>query len=144
MKEQLVSFETAKLAKEKGFNIRIVARYGKGKSEKKVRLHESNTDYDSECNIEWDWNNNSGNGIASPYPNEELRGQCSAPTQNFLIQWLREKHNIHLVPDLKWIKNGWTLDAYSTIDSSQLFTVRGYQKYKNYEEVLEIGLQEAF
>ena len=69
MKEQLVSFKTAKLAKDKGFNW-------------KVSLH-----YESNGNCFFD-------KVECNFNNVELI--CSAPTQSLLQKWLREVHNIHI------------------------------------------------
>jgi hypothetical protein len=66
MEEQLINFETAKLAKEKGFNISGINIY-----ENKELL----------CDVEFkNWNNGT---------------LCLlAPTQSLLQKWLREVHNI--------------------------------------------------
>jgi len=146
MKDQLISFETAKLAKKKGFNIRVVPRYGKGKSEKKIRLYESNSDYDSECNIEWDWNNNSDNGIISPYPNEELKEQCSAPTQSLLQRWLREKHNVYFWMSPVTFRGAFCYYKLQVAIPNMLWDkpieIIGQRK-ETYEEILEKGLLQA-
>lgn len=72
MKEELISFKTAKLAKEKGFDIdttqRYVFRYAEHESKYYVgRL----TDNPLQCDI-------------------------LAPTQSLLQRWLREVHNINV------------------------------------------------
>ena len=77
MKDTLISFETAKLAKEKGFN--IPCRY-------------------------WYYHPYPNTGVLQePYTNEfdtnsnEINN-CTAPTQSLLQKWLREKHkkSIHV------------------------------------------------
>lgn len=73
MKEEIVSFETAKLAKEKGFNEITKHAYWK--------------------NIE----NNYFLADNSDMENSELCDcNYSAPTQSLLQKWLREVHNAHI------------------------------------------------
>lgn len=71
MEDQLISFETAKLAKEKGF-------------EEKTKT----------------WYNFSGlsvSGEQSQYPSNDKRfPSYSRPTQSLLQRWLREKHRIDI------------------------------------------------
>ncbi|MDD3988214.1 MAG: hypothetical protein PHC93_04600 [Candidatus Omnitrophica bacterium] len=68
MIEQLINFETAKLAKEKGFN----------------ELCNNNV-----------WRENEYS--ESIGKNDEYTTiRCSAPTQSLLQKWLRDKHNIHI------------------------------------------------
>jgi hypothetical protein len=68
MKEQLITFETAKLAKEKGFDIGTLQSY----------LSHQNTF----CSENIDYNHN------------KHSNRFSAPTQGLLQKWLREVHNI--------------------------------------------------
>lgn len=75
MTDQLISFETAKLAKEKGFEqnpYKIADAYGpRYKDGSHIEIRHSLFNPDS--NI------------------------CTAPTQSLLQKWLREKYNIHIV-----------------------------------------------
>jgi len=67
MKEQLITFETAKLAKEKGFDSKYTE------------------DYDTLGFVQQ-------RGILESHNLERV----SAPTQSLLQKWLREVHNIHI------------------------------------------------
>ena len=106
MKEQLISFETAKLAKEKGF--------------KKL------------CDFSYD-----EDGI--------LTGNCEqsynyvAPTQSLLQKWLREKHDIHItITSIS--QESWQYHIQKPKDKLG----DNYEEdFENYEEALEVGLQEA-
>jgi ABC-type uncharacterized transport system permease subunit len=69
MTETLISFETAKLVKEKSFNEACVW-------------------YFTPELIEY--------GFKIPLKNSELGEFYSAPTQSLLQKWLREVHNIHI------------------------------------------------
>lgn len=84
MKEQLITFETAKLAKEKGFNI--------------------NNNYLGYC-ISNLWDYKEGNEICLITESENLIYQedidkiCFKPTQTLLQKWLREEHKIDIRVD---------------------------------------------
>ena len=77
MNEQLVSFKTAKLAKNKWFD--EPCKYSIN-SETKIVIEHTNAK-----NSEWE--------------DVSLEKQCvliTAPSQCFLQKWLREKYNIHI------------------------------------------------
>lgn len=136
MKEQLVSFETAKLAKEKGFNIPTTQFYKSGKKPYLTEVEGYMTDQFVVSN----WNN--GNGS---YPTRPEDVSCSAPTQSLLQKWLREVHNIHIIV-ISNSKNQYFVDyrfSDQRIDNdSDLILLNGLV-YKTYEQALEKGLQEA-
>ncbi len=144
MTEQLVSFNTARLAKLKGFNelCGLHYSYGNGDSAEpetggvyiggflddgmKPRKY-NNTELGK-----YDW--------SLPY------GNFSAPTQGFLQKWLREVHNIHI-----WINTGFQdgeiyYEAWVDIFKNKKFKEQQFnvEMYSDkYEEALELGLQEA-
>ena len=138
MEDTRISFETAKLAKEKGFyqepNRRKVPYYN----------------YKGEFN-----------GDVTDFLRKYLREEdtsdvesVSAPTQSLLAKWLREKYDIEInitrmPPEAikssfnkgnKRIKKYnmwvWSLNGNPRIENPSLF-------FDNYEEAFEIGLQEA-
>ena len=128
MKEQLISFETAKLAKEKGFfqeTNRLEIPYYNYKGEFKGDVS--------------DWR-----------IRKYIRGEntsdiefVSAPTQSLLAKWLREQHNIYVTSQIG------NLDFINTyhyeiryIDKNK-FMCKVNGNFKTYEEALEIGLQKA-
>ena len=74
--EDYVSFETAKLLKEKGFDTECDYLYADGKL---VRAH------GYACN----WND--GETLFADYKNE-----CSAPTLQMAMKWLRVRHHIDI------------------------------------------------
>ena len=120
MEEQLISFETAVLAKEKGFKIPTPVMY---KGNERSYGH----------NNEWGIDEKRLDG-EFPYRNQQW---YSIPTQSGLQKWLREKHNIHLIAYKNINIDGYdwcfiTTDGITNINS-----------YKTYEEAYEIGLQEA-
>jgi len=132
MQENLITFETAKLAKEKGFNIPTLQYYTP-----KGYCTES-ADYMTERYVKSNWNNGQGS-----YPTLSKDVSSSAPTQSLLQKWLREVHNTHLMVEPYY--NGEKLLVYGF----DLITERAEEEtiiekgFKTYEEALEIGLQEA-
>jgi hypothetical protein len=128
MKETLITFETAKLTKEKGFDWIVSEAYDlEGNLGNYYDIvgeepfTEDNTDYDA------------------------LRH--NAPTQEVLKKWLREKHNIHM-----------TVDLFPHTEKEKMYQVHGDYKngdywnwvdydgngtFSNYEDALEFGLQEG-
>ena len=137
MEEELISFETAKLAKEKGFNIPTISYYNpKGRSEESEgymteRLESSN------------WNDGQGS-----YPTHAKDVECSAPTQSLLQKWLREVHKINIFISSKTIENktifiphGRTIP--DTIKNNLIVDIIQYCTNNTYEEALEIALFEA-
>ena len=137
MEEQLITFETAKLAKEKGFNIPIINFYDpKGYCTDALG-------YQTERLEESDWNNGMG---SYPTPSEEV--SCSAPTQSLLQKWLREIHNIHIIIHYDYsIIGGYIvtniIKSIEPIIINQVNKKSKYENYRTYEDVLEIGLQKA-
>lgn len=162
MIDQLISFETAKLAKEKGFDILINTLYqldgilhtvSPSDRYPHLKVHR-NKEIDSYTNGFLNWNNLnvdedekldlfSGFNEMSENPFSVC---CSAPTQSLLQKWLREEHNIHiqLHYDCKykyWEFRNFILSKYIDKEHNKVyFECIGYNTY---EEALEAGLQEA-
>lgn len=121
MEEQLVSYETALKAKEKGFDILIKPVYA----------------FDN-------WDYNEWRCFKEPleaYNNSDKTeyGNISAPTQSLLQKWLRDIHNIDVIvkPFIKVVvKVGYHYEINSKTDY-------GSNIAHTYEQALEIGLQEA-
>ena len=132
MTEQLISFETAKLAKEKGFN--------------EVCLDTYTSDGTLFDRYEIDFDDLKNKSLKELF--EVVNSQCdnefiTAPTQSLLQKWLREIHNIHMV-----IHHSIT-DSFRTTVNNPMWRTGTEMKYihgkigKTYEEALESGLQEA-
>lgn len=116
MKEQLILFKTAKLAKEKGFDKNTLYWYHR--NTKKLNKNDL------------------------MFSMNKLTNNYSAPTQALLQKWLRETCNIIVASNHYEFKassnNGW----YYTIGNS-IQTLYYIGKFKTYEKALERGLQEA-
>lgn len=131
MKEELISFETARLAKKKGFNELCRNVYLEDKTIHEYAYYESSTDGQYDCNKDIDQYDNSVN---------KLKVLCSAPTQSLLQKWLREKHNIPVLvyqADPSRKTHGCSIKWFDKVYKEQICSGRSY------EEALEKGLQEA-
>ena len=121
MEDTRITFETAKLAKEKGFpqepnRLKIPYYNYKGEFKGDVK----------------DW--------LRKYLRKEDTSDVesvSAPTQSLLAKWLREEHNIHLIAYKNINIDGYDW-CYITTDG-----ITNINSYKTYEEAYEIGLQEV-
>lgn len=113
MEDKLVEFDTAKLAKEKGFDWKVSLHY------------ESN-------------GNRFINKVECNFNNVELI--CSAPTQSLLQKWLRKEHKIEVVVFKN--KNGYSFE-FDYADKFEIGKLSNYIAYQTYEEALEIALQEG-
>jgi hypothetical protein len=126
MKEQLVTFDTAKLAKEKGFDESCNDYYDFNKKIQGFAYYE----FDRE-------NSNLKTSLAN--------AKYSAPTQSLLQRWLREVHNIYVNVNPITLNDGKPLHSRSyphKYHYSIYPFARGTHK-NTYEEALEIGLQEG-
>ena len=116
MEEQLISFKTAKLAKEKEFDLFCRTAY---------------TNPDSETSLMYDEDG------------YYWKVYLLAPTQSLLQKWLRDKFSIHIVVDSFRVcdSNRFDIDLTDlktgkSIDSSSVEEL-------TYEDAMEIALQEA-
>ena len=141
MTEQLISFETAKLAKEKGFNEREHWFY-KVKSENDIELYGctkkqlvGRKGYAPIYHKVHDYHTNKEKYNAKLY-------RCSAPTQSLLQKWLREKYKLHIYL-FPLDNNKWGFENNSiSINLDHIFINYMYEgkEYNSYEEALEFAL----
>lgn len=121
MEDTKVTFETAKLAKEKEFP---QSRKTKGK-------------FRDDGSIE-----NLGIGGSMI---DTCKEWYERPTQSLLAKWLREEHNIYVSPRESYAFDG-TLDFVCTVNGvfvNHNFKDKPINRFENFEEAYEIGLQEA-
>lgn len=127
IKEAYVSYEVAKLLKEKGFNIPIT-----------TACHKIYNDDRPDTSM-WvssaleDWNDISEeNNVAKVY---------SCPTQALAMRWLREVHNLYIVifpeSDIEvfYIK-GFNFDIWTPVGNEY-----DRKNYKTYEEACEAAIK---
>ena len=123
LKEKLISFETAKLAKEKGFELNSICYYqlySEGQLRYKLFTEEDE---------------NGG------YVNEDSLNRIAVVTQTLLQMWLREVHEISIKIDDYYTDSRVRFDYNVCQLGSQEDNPVGI--FKTYEKALEIGLQEA-
>jgi len=133
MQEELITFDIAKLAKEKGFNLYVERYYMDHDYNRKWALH-GKSNYNDEKTKIWE-------GDAVYY---------SAPTQSLLQRWLRDIYFIHIeiyyMDDL--LKYGYKLTNIKTnTEYSEDYIFSNYNKTNlygySYEQALEKALLEA-
>ena len=155
MEEQLISFETAKLAKEKDFNILQHSYYFEDGEFKENSLKGTNGYYGEEYEFDLsefneNWNDKwltkkTGDRCFGCSKQKGYLETFSAPTQSLLQRWLREKHDIHF--EIKPIFDVNEIRPYHISISKNLsgknFKYKIIGTRETYEEALEAGLQEA-
>ena len=119
MTEQLISFETAKLAKEKGFEDRV-----------------NNAFYTFKGKL------NSGK-LLQTYNFTKNGEGCDAPTQSLLQKWLREEKEVVVLIGLQGTDNEFTTTIDYDFKDGDSTTIYVWGYYKTYEKALEKGLKEA-
>ena len=121
--EDFVSFEVAKLLKEKGFDELCIFKY----SSEGVRMK--------------------AGAAIDEWQNSELDDdECSCPSQSMVMRWLREVHQLHIS-----IKPTWALGdmrepcrwEYSIISLSVATDYMYYVGENTYEEAVEAALKYA-
>lgn len=124
MEEQVISFETAKLAKAKGFN--------------EENGHTAYSEDGLKCI----------STKSSFY--DEVKYPIQDSTQSLLQKWLRDKNNLHVfigyrMDIKKWDSHTFNLNitAKEYIKDRTLFKFHLSTVYDSYEEALEAGLKEA-
>jgi len=121
MEEQLVSFETAVLAKEKGFNDIVGIIRGK-----------------HYYNFKGELNGDSLEELKHRKENPNPYKSIPAPTQSLLQKWLRDKHDCIVIVDWGPLSEKYSYEIYyKTRDMD------GEYVNKLYEDALEKGLQYA-
>ena len=136
MEDEIVSFETAMLLKEKGFNEPCSYYYEDDELYKLAYYHGDGAGF--VCN---------NSPINDRLSCEEM--QCTAPTQSLAQKWLREIHNITFnanphsndgkivyVVTIKVISNNKHVDFNVMIDTSNKAIMFG-----TYEDAIEAGLK---
>ena len=141
MEDIRITFETAKLAKEKGFKEKVIYYYHLHDNLRNpILINEIDIllkNYKTPYEVRRDWNT-----ISTEFGYVE---NFSAPTQSLLAKWLREEHNIYVSPRESYAFDG-TLDFVCTVNGvfvNHNFKDKPINRFENFEEAYEIGLQEA-
>lgn len=121
IKEDYCSYEVAKLLKEKGFDWAVLTCY-------------ENSEF-RYVNL-WNWNKFSASTL------------CSAPTHQMAMKWLREEHNIDIIPvirhSLKYAQENPFRDyACRVYDADGNIVMSTTKWYSKYERAVEAALKYA-
>ena len=143
MKEQLISVETAKLAKEKGFNEETFGHHYIDNNDDHLFPHAI-----TGFNEALKWNSILEDSFFKAlYRGLEIKEIISVPTQSFLQQWLREKHNIecYVVPFYRFGEIGYQAYYGNVFTDFKPLTgeIGGYLSHNTYEKAFDAGLQES-
>lgn len=144
MEEQLVTFETAKLAKEKGFDWDCRMVY-KGCKEGLYLAKDKKYIYHKYKRFPYKQSSTRKNSVMS---NAKIP-RYTAPTQSLFQKWLREVHNInvsvrHVIEDYYICEMTFLSGKYMFKDAHRVYLYNLIDThFKTYEEALEKGLQEA-
>ncbi len=126
MKEQLITLETAKLAKEKGFDWQCLAYYrDEILYDCRLKQIENSSNLNNCCN-----KNNVG------------YTQVACPTQSLLQKWLRENHEIEVVVK-SWKEFNKIVYMYSVNTVGDPSTYLNKLAKETYEQAFEAGLKEG-
>ena len=131
MEEQIITFETAKLAKEKGFeDTLLVSAYSLNGFIYRNKNPYSKVEKIKHKNPKQCFNRD-------VVPREDV---LVAPTQSLLQKWLREKHNVYVYCIPRGFEKG---NGRKIIRWANNFGVRENKFSSTYEKALEKGLFEA-
>ena len=129
--EDYVSFETAKLLKEKGFDESVGFVYSE--NGELMKLSDFGVRYllNSECDDYSHWQ----------FQIEDVVSIVSAPTIQMAIKWLRKKHNIHIEDLLLELKAGDYGYAIQDITTRDYIATSGNDSYNTPEEACEAAIK---
>lgn len=145
MKDILIKYETAILAKERKFDWEVFDMFGDKTGE---NLNKIKNSVAYGC-IPYKFN-------TSENFNKENNKRCSAPTQSLLAKWLREKHGLYIMI-IPTITSSWTYKIVTVLSERDNDVILGIKSvsdlppYKNvcgydfntYEDAMEDALKES-
>ena len=145
MKDIRITFETAKLAKKKGFDIKgqnvfDLKNNNKIINFKDLAIQEFIDDVETAGYLDKAFNYLKED-INRTDDNSDKDYYLLVPTQSLLAKWLREKHNIIVLVDYEGI-DGYYYKYYYYINEVKKYNASD-KNYITFEEAYEIGLQEA-
>lgn len=117
IEESYVSFETAKILKEAGFDVPCTSQYTEGMGV---------------------WN------VEYTYDFNKDDFGYSRPTQALAARWLREAHGIMIVSFFDDYMSKWYYVIDGVKKQSAIKCVQSASDYDNYEEAIEEGLKHCF
>lgn len=156
MEEQLITFETAKLTKEKGFNIPTYTSYIGGIFHENEDEPNGYDGYDLASKEDWNkegwvFSKDGGSCLGCKLDNIKYFEAYTVPTQSLLQRWLREVHKIDVQPICTYKQiRFYHLGIIFINGKNQVDTIilkdedmPTNKLFNSYEEALEAGLREA-
>lgn len=144
MKENRISFETARLAKEKKFRWPVKSHYQYSLTEREHPEDGKSGPFGwekGELSLE------NGYFINDWEPadfSSKAWLMCAAPTQAHLQKWLREDHGLVVLLDIvENVKGMWRVQIYADYEEYGVFDLYSAAGFASYEDALEDGLKEA-
>lgn len=147
MQEQIVGFEVAKLAKDKGFKELCLNYYFEDGELRENKIVTTNGYYGEEVTFEYEelienWNDKflTKKDGSRCFGCPKARGYFetfSAPQQSVLQRWLREVHNVHIEIYFNYKKYYAAIFGKNEAKDVEF-------EYETYEKALEGGLFKAF
>lgn len=125
IEEQYVSFETAKLLKEAGFDVPTRGTWRTNRTGDAVFVEH--------------FYGQTRDDISRHY-SDGFQHEYLAPTQSLAARWLREKYHIFLM--ITPMIDGWMYDLFD-LDKHQYILCNADANTDDYESAFEAGLQEA-
>lgn len=148
MENTRITFETAKLAKEKGFDIKgqnvfDLKNNNKIINFKDLAIQEFIDDVETDGYLDKAFNYLKED-INRTDDNSDKDYYLLAPTQSLLAKWLREKYNLYTESQM-YIEEGLYKFKYVIKSDFEydLIILKEKYNFSTYEEALEAGLQEA-
>ena len=153
MKEQLISLETAKLAKEKGFETSYHSYYFEDGEFREHKIKTSNGYYGDIVIYEQEefygnWNDafltaKNGNRCFGCNKSQGYFETYTAPSQSLLQKWLREKHHLIIIVAYQYEHDSTPYSYWIYKENNSLPINQWVNDLNTYEEALEAGLQKA-
>lgn len=136
MKDEIIKFKTAKLAKEKGFNEKCNFIYSSSNYPYDIPIEKCIGEITIFKNFDLE------QGIMPSDEGDILYFEYTASTQSSLQKWLREEHDIHM-----WVEYTKIIQRkdlfYRFHVGKSLLQHMFKSNFKSYEEALESGLLEG-
>ena len=122
--EQLISFETSKIAKEKGFNESVIDWWEKDKHGSWREEYPESYDFGYGTYNEYDY-------------------KISRPTQSLLQKWLRDDHKLNISVDVENNKFSYFIARFGQVSLGKPTGWGETDEFDSYEEALEKALVKA-
>lgn len=130
--DELVTYEVAKLAKEKGFDEECRDFYCNDKRQKRITR--------TSCNRQVTSFDYCSNSTLEDYDSPKEYFHIAAPTQSLLQRWLREEKGVIVIPYYRSVRKEWS----ATYELLSPYTFKDLRKcFGTYELALQDALKYA-